>query len=191
MYSNIRIRSILLSPLSRHIHHQHRHSITSSVAAISNTIINNQTFSTKAATNNKPKKQTLQSYNETKLALKTYRTTLYNKKQDRITNLSKRRQNSPKNVKKNAFHQWFNTKQKNECYFNRLAKRNNQSWKIKLGIMIERLPVVTEDKEDWEMDYLYMKANLDRERSLLYPKEIVGFSDTMDHEVLTIEEIYG
>lgn len=143
-------------------------------------------FSTKA------KKQTLQTYKDEKKAKKEYRTKLYHKAQERKSNLPNRRKDNPnRNVMKKAFRSWFDNKRNLELYWDRLAKRQNQEWKIKLGLMIERLPVVTEDDEDWELDYYYMKAHFDRERSIVYPKEIEGFSDPMDYEILTKEELMG
>ena len=182
------IRSLLLSPITRRCSIHGQRSITASPVAQS-LQIPSLSFSTKA------KKQTLQSYNDEKQAKKKYRTELYNKRQERKANLPKRR-NGPnshvlKNAKKKEFRKWFDEKRNLELYYNRVAKRQNQQWKIKLGLMIERLPVVTQDMEDWELDYMYMKANYDREHSIVYPKEIEGFSDPMDSEILTIEEMIG
>jgi len=56
--------------------------------------------------------------------------------------------------------------------------------------MIERLPVVTRDQEEWEKDFLHMAAQLDRERAKIYPKEIQGVDNPMDSEVLTMEELF-
>ncbi len=196
MYSNIRSRSLSLSSLVTTItgchHHHHPQHLIKSTTSISTTSTLSF-FSTKSSpSTTKKEKQTLQSYNDQKQSLKQYRTTLFNSKQSRQSNLPKRRLNSPKNVKKQIFHSWFNNKRKTELYYNREAKRNNQEWRMKVGIMIERLPVVTEDKEDWELEYMYMKAEYDRERAIVYPKEIAGFeNDPEEMKVLTIEEIYG
>jgi hypothetical protein len=205
MYSNIRSRSLSLSPLITITRCHHPQNLIKSTTTIINSSshsftstqsIKSTPFSTKSSPSSssspKKEKQTLQSYNDQKQSLKQYRTNLYNNKQTRQSNLPKRRLNSPKNVKKQIFHSWFNTKTQTELYYNREAKRNNQDWKMKVGIMIERLPVVTEDKEDWELDYMYMKAEYDRERAIVYPKEIAGFeNDPEETKVLTIEEIYG
>ena len=205
MYSNIRIRSsLLLKPLIRPTSKNSSSSIpninltpTVSCSSITNTISHNnnknniKSFSTNTTKSKQTQKPTLQSYNETKQNQKAYRTNLYNKQQERQANLPKRRLQSVKGVKRNAFHNWFDSKKQKELYYDREARRLNQEWKIKLGLMIERLPVVTDDREDWEIDYMYMKAEYDRERSIVYPKEIIGFEDPMESKIMTIEEIYG
>jgi hypothetical protein len=156
------------------------------------TLINNRNFSTKPQTQTKHK--TLQSYNEHKKSQKKYRTKLYQSKINRKQNILPNRRNKKsdpklKNQKKKEFHNWFDIKRNNERYYMREARRLGKGWKVKVGIMLERLPVVTDEREDWELEYMYMKANYDRERSIVYPKEIEGFGDPMDKEVLTLEEL--
>ena len=112
-------------------------------------------------------------------------------KQERKQKLLNRRANSPKDVKRNAFHSWFDIKRKNELYWESECKKHDKQWKVKLGLMIERLPVITPDLEDWELEYYEMKAQFDRETSMVFPKEIVGFGDPMEEEILTREEIMG
>lgn len=43
---------------------------------------------------------------------------------------------------------------------NRLAKRANKPWKVKVACVVERLPVVTPDKEKWETDFMEVQAYL-------------------------------
>lgn len=54
--------------------------------------------------------------------------------------------------------------------------------------MIERLPIVTEDQEKWDEDYVMLRSELDR-WGKVYPKEL-GYGDPMDQTVLTKEELY-
>mmetsp|Transcript_447 Transcript_447/g.693 ORF Transcript_447/g.693 Transcript_447/m.693 type:complete len:402 (-) Transcript_447:876-2081(-) len=180
---------------------------TSAVPSI--LISSSSSFSTKS----KEKKQTLEDYNAEKQKAKEYRTKLYNKKQQRIQSLPNRRpkpirdiselevatddnvntsgeKKYKRGIKKAQFRNWFETKKRNEEYYNRVAKRQCQKWKIKVGLMIERLPVVTRDQEEWEKDFLHMAAQLDRERAKIYPKEIQGVDNPMDSEVLTMEELF-
>ncbi len=156
------------------------------------------------------KKTTLKSYNEDKKRAKEYRTKLYNQRQKRIQSLPHRRPEPIKDlgevnsssendegpkykrgIKKAQFRSWFYLKKQNELYYNRLAKRLDQKWKVKVGLMIERLPVVTMDREEWEEEFMYLSAQLERETAAIYPKEIQGFDDPMDSEVLTFEELLG
>jgi hypothetical protein len=179
--SNIRISARLIPSFQRSIQ-QHAIASTTSTGMSSVSL-----FGTKA----KVKKDSLQTYKDEKKAKKEYRTQAMHKRQERKANLKDRRNHSPKNVKKNAFRSWFDDKREIELYYNRAAKREQKLWKMKLGLMIERLPVVTDERNDWELDFLNMQANLDRERRPIYPKEIVGFEDPTDSKILTMEELYG
>lgn len=187
------IRSHLLSPMARRSIIANPQSTSIAATTIQSTTTTAQSLQTTAPFSTKSKKKTLQSYNDEKQSKKQYRTDLYHKSQERTANLPNRRKgkgtSNNKNFQKNAFRKWFDEKRNLELYLNRVAKRQNQQWKIKLGLMIERLPVVTEEDEDWELDYMYMKAHYDRERSIVYPKEILGFGDPMEDEILTKEEL--
>ena len=54
--------------------------------------------------------------------------------------------------------------------------------------MVERLPVVTPDKYQWELDFLNLKAELQRYDMIPYPKEL-GLPDPMNIKILSDEEL--
>jgi hypothetical protein len=200
----IRIRSLLLSPTMARHHQQPLHAIatttttssTTTTTTIATASFSNKAKKTKSTTPNKVK--TLSEYNQQKQSQKTKRTQRYNSKQHRLTNIlpkrkatiRKNQQQQQKQSKRTTFHTWFDAKTQNELYYNRQSKRESKVWKLKVAIMMERLPVVMSEREDWELEYMYMKANYDRENSVVYPKELNGFVDPMDTEVLTVEEMY-
>ena len=75
----------------------------------------------------------------------------------------------------------------------RAAKREGKAWKIRVAVMVERLPVVTPDMEDWEREYKDLYDYL-----LTYGKEYpeeCGFmfapDKPEDHIVPTDEELIG
>lgn len=76
---------------------------------------------------------------------------------------------------------------------NRAAKRANKPWKIRVAAVVERLPVVTPDTEDWERDYHDLSdylATYGKE----YPEEtpfMYAPDKPEDHIVPTDEELIG
>jgi len=107
-----------------------------------------------------------------------------------MESMSSRQDASKKNHKKSQFREWFDGMASKQAYLDREAKRQGKQWKIKVAAMVERLPIVTPDKHPWEMDFLNLQAELSRYDGIAYPKEL-GFSDPIDHEVLSEEELLG
>ena len=118
------------------------------------------------------------------------RTDQYNKKITRRAGLGTRQDQEKKNYKKNQFKIWFDNMASKQAYLDRQARRQGKQWKINVATMLERLPVVTPDKHQWELDYIYLKAELQRYDDIAYPKEL-GIPDPMDFEVHTQEELMG
>jgi hypothetical protein len=133
------------------------------------------------------------SYQARKAALKIKRREAYERSQLRLTRLATRRNHSPKDVKKQAFRAWWDNELKYHDQLLRMAKRNNQPWRIRVAAMVERLPIVTPDMPGWERDFVDLTdylATFGKE----YPEE-TGFMYAMDkpedHVVPTDEELLG
>lgn len=146
-------------------------------------------FSSKAKSTSEKKPKSLSEFQAQKAAAKQYRTDLYNSKMERKARLPSRRDEKKKNYNKNLFRQWFDPLASRQAYYDRDARRQGLQWKIKVAAMVERLPVVTPDMPDWELDYLDLRAELDRYRKQ-YPKEL-GLADPMDKKPVTLEELYA
>ena len=54
---------------------------------------------------------------------------------------------------------------------NRKARQAGMDWKIQVAVIVERLPVVTPDVEEWEQQYLDLRAYLDQ-FTWEYPEEL-------------------
>ena len=125
--------------------------------------------------------------------MKIKRREAYERSQLRLTRLATRRNHSPKDVKKQAFRAWWDNELKYHDQLLRMAKRNNQPWRIRVAAMVERLPIVTPDMPGWERDFVDLTdylATFGKE----YPEE-TGFMYAMDkpedHVVPTDEELLG
>lgn len=136
------------------------------------------------------KLESLEQYYAEKKAAKQRRLEQYLKKQERQSKLATRRDETKKNYWKKQYRTWFDTYSSKQSYLDREARRKGMSWKIKVAAMIERLPVVTPDKPDWELDYLNLSAELSKYDSIKYPDEL-GMANPMDQEILTEEELYA
>ncbi len=141
-------------------------------------------------TTNAKKLTSIDQYNAEKEAAKKRRTELYHAKIARMEGLKTRQDKQKKNFKRNKFRKWFDAMAANQAYLDREARRQGKQWKIKVAAMIERLPVVTPDKPQWQLDYLNLKAELMRYDAIAYPKEL-GFPDPIDKKVLSDEELMG
>ncbi|KAL7539987.1 hypothetical protein ACHAXR_010655 [Thalassiosira sp. AJA248-18] len=131
------------------------------------------------------------SYKDRKLAAKQKRRDTWDSKQDRLDRLKTRRDNSPKDVKKTVFRSWWDNELLYHDKLCRMAKREGKPWRIRVAAMVERLPVVTPDVEDWEKDYIALRDYL-----WTYGKEYPEECDFMyapdkeeDHIVPTDEEL--
>jgi len=169
-----------LSTVNRHIR--------SSSIFTSSSKSQSQTYRFKTST--AKKLTSLDQYNKEKQAAKEIRTDLYNKKIARREGLGSRQDPEKRNYKKNQFKQWFDRMASKQAYLDRQARRQDLPWKINVAAMVERLPVVTPDKHQWELDYFYLKAELQRYDNIAYPKEL-GIPNPMDFTVHTQEELMG
>lgn len=75
----------------------------------------------------------------------------------------------------------------------RMAKKEGKPWRIRVAAMVERLPVVTPDVEEWEQDYIDLRDFL-MTFGKEYPAE-TGFmfapDKPEDHVVESDEELIG
>lgn len=176
------VRRTLLSPPIRHIQS------TTPITALPTSNLTIRSFSA-AKKPKKKQEEPTQSWAERKAAAKAIRTERYNAHQDRLERLKTRRDNSPKDVKKNLFRGWWDNELKYHAYLVRNAKREGKPWRIRVAVMLERLPVVMPDEPQWEEDYNMLRAYLDT-----YGKELPGFmpeDKEEDHIVQTNEEMLG
>ena len=161
----------------------------------SNQYTNNRSFSAAtAAANKKAKKDTSTlSYQERKDLAKEKRRQTYNTKQLRLQNLKTRRDASPKDVLKTKFRNWYDNELQYHNKLLRLAKKENKPWRIRVAVMVERIPVVTPDMEDWERNYIDLRDYI-WTYGKEYPEE-TGFMYAMDseedHIVPSDEELIG
>jgi hypothetical protein len=175
-------RRTLLSPPIRHIQ---------SAVPITGLPSSNLTIRSFSAAKkpNKKKEEPTQTYAERKAAAKALRTERYHAKQARLERLKTRRDNSPKDVKKNLFRGWWDKEVKYHAILVQHAKREGKPWRIRVATMLERLPVVMPDEPQWEEDWNMLRAYLDT-----YGKELPGFmpeDKEEDHIVKTNEEMLG
>lgn len=143
-----------------------------------------------AKNTNGKKLTSLDQYSAEKEAAKQHRINLYNAKIIRKEGLKTRQDQEKKNHKKKQFRTWFDAMASNQAYLDREARRQGKQWKIKVAAMVERLPVVTPDRPQWELDFLNLKAELGRYDGIAYPKEL-GFPDPIDDRVLSEQELMG
>ena len=75
----------------------------------------------------------------------------------------------------------------------RMAKKEGKPWRIRVAAMVERLPVVTPDVEEWEQDYIDLRDFL-MTFGKEYPAE-TGFmfapDKEEDHIVESVEDLIG
>lgn len=121
--------------------------------------------------------------------MKQRRTELWEYSQKRLENLKTRRNDRPVDVKKTAFREWFDKRRMYQEILDRKARQAKLNWTIRAAAVLERLPVVTRDKPQWEIDYLNLKAYLGQ-FGKDYPVEL-GFNQTPNNLVMTDEELLG
>lgn len=161
----------------------------------SNQYTNNftRTFAAAAAPNKKAKNTNNNSYQERKDIAKEKRRQTYNTKQLRLQNLKTRRDSSQKDVLKNKFRSWYDNELQYHNKLIRAAKKENKPWKIRVAVMVERIPVVTPDMEEWERNYIDLRDYI-WTYGKEYPEE-TGFMYAMDsdedHIVPSHEELIG
>ena len=75
----------------------------------------------------------------------------------------------------------------------RMAKKEGKPWRVRVAVMVERLPVVTPDVEEWEQDYNDLRDFLET-FGKEYPAE-TGFmfapDKSEDHVVESDEDMIG
>mmetsp|Transcript_17523 Transcript_17523/g.26514 ORF Transcript_17523/g.26514 Transcript_17523/m.26514 type:complete len:347 (-) Transcript_17523:120-1160(-) len=130
----------------------------------------------------------LEQYKAEKKAAKERRTQMYAFNTKRKEGESSRRDSTKKYHNRNQFRNWHDELAKRELFLDREARRKGLKWNIKVAAMIERIPIITPDKPDWEMDYLNLFAELQRYDNVRYPKEL-KMADPMEFEILTEEEL--
>jgi hypothetical protein len=131
----------------------------------------------------------LATVKEEKQKMKQRRKELWEYSQKRLEKLKTRRDNSPVDVKKTAFREWFDTRRIYQEILDRKARQAKLDWTIQAAAILERLPVVTRDKPQWEIDYFTLKAYLEQ-FGKDYPKEL-GFNQNPQNLVMTDEELLG
>lgn len=136
---------------------------------------------------------TSMSYQDRKDAAKQKRRETYERTQTRLVNLPTRRSHSEKDIKKKLFRSWYDGELLYHDHLLRSAKKANMGWRTRVTVMVERIPIVTEDMENWEKEYINLRDWL-----LTYGKEYPeesGFMYAMDkpedHIVPTDEELLG
>jgi large subunit ribosomal protein L46 len=127
------------------------------------------------------------SAKEEKLALKQKRRELYEASQKRMQKLQTRRNDRDVGKRKSHFREWFDKRRIFQEIMDRKARQLNLDWTIQSAAILERLPVVTPDMHQWEIDYYNMKAYLEQ-FGKEYPDEI-GFSPGKGPVYMTEEEI--
>lgn len=109
--------------------------------------------------------------------------------QKRLESLKTRRDDRPRDVKKNAFREWFDKRRIYQEIQDRKARQAKLDWTIQAAAILERLPVVTRDKPQWEIEYHNLKAYLGQ-FGKEYPEEL-GFQQNPKDLVFTDEELLG
>ena len=115
------------------------------------------------------------NYFERKQARKEQRTQQFQNRYQRSLDLKDRRAQAPKGIIKEEFQSWFQAKLAREEKWDRQARQQGKDWKIQVAVILERLPQVLPDKEDFEKDFEELQAYL-AQFGKQYPKE---FSSTM------------
>lgn len=134
--------------------------------------------------------RSLATVKEEKLAKKDRRRVLWQSAQKRLERLTTRRDGRDLGVKKNAFREWFDKRRIFQEIMDRKARQAKLDWTIHAAAMLERLPVITPDQPQWEVDYHNLKAHLEQ-FGKEYPPEL-GFSPTPNTRLaVTDEELLG
>ena len=119
----------------------------------------------------------------------------YEAKLNRGSSLKARREGSnERGAHASTFRSWFDQyKTRNET-MDRKARQSGLPWQVRVAAVVERLPVVLPDKEQWEVDYEELDAYL-KQFGRDYPKEL-GYKAGPNTEageswVTNYEEILG
>ena len=177
-----------------HLHNKNSLAATAASASSTTTILQREFSAAKKKQSiNGSNKNEEPTYQERKAAEKQLRRETWEKKQARLERLKTRRDNSPKDVKKTAFRSWWDKELMYHNKLQRMAKKEGKPWRIRVAAMVERLPVVTPDVEEWEQDYIDLRDFL-MTFGKEYPAE-TGFmfapDKPEDHVVESDEELIG
>lgn len=116
------------------------------------------------------------SYFQRKQATKELRTQKFQNRLQRSIDLKQRRSQAPTmGVLKEEFQAWWQAKLAREEKWDRQARQQGKDWKIEVAVLLERLPQILPDKEDFEKDFEELQAYL-AQFGKQYPKE---FSSTI------------
>jgi len=129
-------------------------------------------------------------YVKAKQELKELRTRRYAERQAHKEVVKRRRDGRPRGVLKDQFNDWFQAKKKRENIQDRKARKLGIDWKIQVAVVLERLPVVLPDKQDWERDWDNLRSYLDQ-FGREYPESFVGENEIEPEEDLTDEALLG
>lgn len=130
------------------------------------------------------------SYFDRKKAAKAARVEAYKKKVEKEKRGKHRRDKAPRDVMKNQFKSWWDNKRMREAILERKARQAGKNWRIQVAVVLERLPIVLPDKEEWERDYEELHAYLSQ-FGKEYPKELFGDQQLPEKILLTDEELLG
>lgn len=135
------------------------------------------------------------TYAQQKVLAKERRRQTYEAKLNRGSSLKARRENSKeRGAHASTFRSWFDQyKTRNET-MDRKARQSGLPWQVRVAAVVERLPVILPDKEQWEVDYEELDAYL-KQFGRDYPKEL-GYKAGPNVEageswVTNYEEILG
>lgn len=131
------------------------------------------------------------SYFERKAATKQARVEAYKHKLERAIRIKSRRDNAPRDVKKNEFRSWWDGRKAYEEQMDRKARQAGMDWTVKVATIVERLPVVMPDKEPFETEFEDLQAYLKAHSGKEYPKEFLGSEKGERPEAYTDEELMG
>lgn len=129
------------------------------------------------------------SYFERKAASKQLRVEAYQHKLQRAIRIKSRRDNSPKDVKKNEFRSWWDKRRAYEEQMDRKARQVGMEWTMKVAAIVERLPIVMPDKESFETEFEELQAYLNARGGKEYPKEFMGTGADSLPEAYSDEEL--
>lgn len=131
------------------------------------------------------------SYFERKVVAKQQRVEAYQDKLERASRIKSRRDDSPKDVLKNGFRSFWDGRRAYEEILDRRARQAGMDWTIQVATIVERLPIVMSDKEEFEREFEDLQAYLLAHRGKEYPKEFTGTDGDGRSEAYTDEELIG
>ena len=188
--------SAALQPSSRILG---RTAVRSAVRGAPGSAVHSAGLASEAKPKKKNKKQSKKAeeltYAQQKVLAKERRRQTYEAKLNRESSLKTRRADSnERGAHASTFRSWFDQyKTRNET-MDRKARKSGLPWQVRVAAVVERLPVILPDKEQWEMDYEELEAYL-KQFGRDYPKEL-GYKAGPNIEageswVTNYEEILG